>query len=71
MTAKFSPKQIQNLKNRAKKIKSASGVTHYQALDQIAVENGFKNWAMLAKFSAETNDEPVNHTSDEGNPPSN
>lgn len=52
MKTKFSPKQIQNFKNRAKKIKSALGIKHAEALDQIAAENGFKNWSLLAKSSA-------------------
>lgn len=73
MKTKFSPKQIQNLKSRAKKIKSASGINHCQALDQIAIENGFKNWSMLAKSSAITNDDSlltrcknyINHIGDE------
>lgn len=37
------------LKRQASRLKKDSGITHSQALDRIAIENGYSNWSRLAK----------------------
>jgi len=46
-----TPAQIEQLKRAAKKLTRTSSLTHAEALDRLAVENGFKNWSLLTKHS--------------------
>lgn len=47
---KFNAGQIESLKRLAKKKKKeVEGLTHCQALDQIAVANGYENWKHLVR----------------------
>lgn len=41
--------QIEKLKRAAKELVRTSAITHSEALDRLAIENGFKNWSLLAK----------------------
>lgn len=43
--------QIEQIKRAAKKLTRTSTLTHAEALDHLAIENGFKNWSLLAKQS--------------------
>lgn len=45
----LSTSQIEKLKRVAKALARASSITHAEALDHLAHENGFKNWSLLAK----------------------
>lgn len=46
----LSPLQVENLKRTATKRKRATpGLTHSEALDQLAIEHGYSNWSLLAK----------------------
>jgi len=49
-----SPEQIERFKREAKQLVRVSGLTHSQALDQIAVANGYPNWSLLMKHCAKT-----------------
>jgi len=46
--ANFSAFEIERLKRQAKSIEKSTGITHIQALDQLALEHGFPNWSWLA-----------------------
>jgi len=46
--------KIQKLKRVAKKIKREQGITHSQALDLIAAQFGYLNWALLMKDNGKT-----------------
>ena len=50
---------IEALKKSAKKIKKAKGISHHEALNQTAQEQGFKSWSILvkSKTNSETNKE--------------
>lgn len=39
--------QIEQLKRDAKRLKKAKGITHVEALDEIAREKGFSEWSRL------------------------
>jgi hypothetical protein len=41
--------QIEQLKRAAKKLARTFSLTHAEALDRLALENGFKNCSLLAK----------------------
>lgn len=45
----FSLAQIEQFKREAKKIHRASTIPHSQALDQVAIKNGYSNWSLLMK----------------------
>ncbi|WP_167081411.1 YozE family protein [Massilia aquatica] len=49
--AQITSAQIEQLKRAAKKLTRTSTFTHADALDHLALENGFKNWSLLAKYS--------------------
>lgn len=42
-------KKIGTLKRAAKALAKLAGIAHSAALDQIAVQNGYKNWSVLMK----------------------
>ena len=46
--------QIEQLKRAAKKLTRTSTLTHAEALDRLAIQNGFKNWSLLAKHGNRT-----------------
>jgi len=48
---KFSAQEISVLKREAKVLRRTNGLTHSQALDQIAKREGWTNWALLHKNS--------------------
>jgi hypothetical protein len=41
---KLSPQQIENLRCEAKRIRKAEGIKHTDALNRVAVREGFKDW---------------------------
>ena len=43
----FTPSMLDRLRSDAKRIRKAENISHSQALDQIAVQHGFKNWSLL------------------------
>lgn len=45
----ISPSKFEILKRQATRAKKDSGITHSQALDQIAIQQGYSNWSLLAK----------------------
>ena len=45
----ISPSKFEILKRQATRAKKDSGITHNQALDQIAYQHGYSNWSLLAK----------------------
>ncbi|MBS0598828.1 MAG: hypothetical protein JSR92_16255 [Proteobacteria bacterium] len=49
MSTSFSPSQIERLKYAAKTLARTKGLGHSEALDCIAVENGYTNWSILMK----------------------
>jgi len=44
--------QIERFKREAKKLSRSSGVCHGHALDQIAEEQGYKNWSLFIKHNS-------------------
>lgn len=38
---------VDRLKRAAKKLKKEKGIKHYEALNEIARQNGFQNWKHL------------------------
>lgn len=53
----FPPAQIEQLKREAKRIHRESSLTHSQALDRVAIANGYSNWSLLMKHR-DTRDSP-------------
>ncbi len=51
MSVSFTHTQIEYFKRSAKQLHRQSSITHSQALDQIALANGFRNWSLLVKHS--------------------
>ncbi len=51
MAISFSSSQIDRFKREAKKLVRELSIPHNEALDRIAVQQGFKNWSLLAKHS--------------------
>lgn len=49
MQAHVSQSAFYNLKRQATQLKRSSGITHSEALDQIAIQHGYANWSLLAK----------------------
>jgi len=52
MATSFSPAQLECFRREAKKLSRELSITHSEALDQIAVQNGFRNWSLLSKHSS-------------------
>jgi hypothetical protein len=55
MPRTISTPRFNILKRQAARLKQDGGITHSQALNRIAVENGFSNWSMLAKAVVSSN----------------
>lgn len=51
MATSFSPAQLERFRREAKKLSRALSIRHSEALDRIAVQNGFTNWSLLSKHS--------------------
>lgn len=51
MAMSIPPAQIERLRRQAKKLGRERSTTHSEALDRIAVQNGFANWSLLAKHN--------------------
>jgi uncharacterized protein YozE (UPF0346 family) len=51
MTNSFTPAQVERFRREAKKLSRDTSITHSEALDQIAAQQGFANWSLLAKHS--------------------
>lgn len=51
MATSFSPLQLERFRREAKKLGRALSICHSEALDRIAVQNGFTNWSLLSKHS--------------------
>lgn len=49
MPSNYFPAQIEQLKRKAKLLARSSNVSHSNALDQVAIEEGFANWSSLMK----------------------
>lgn len=52
MAMSFLPPQLERFRREAKKLARELSITHSEALDQIAVKNGFTNWSLLSKHSS-------------------
>lgn len=61
----LSAKDIPRLKRQAKQTSGALGITHTAALDQIATENGFNNWALFQRTIAQCDHPQFLRTPDE------
>lgn len=46
--------EVSKLRQRARQLKRVSDLTHYQALDQVAKEEGFPSWTTLMKAAADS-----------------
>ena len=46
---KETDKTIDQLKYEAKQLKKKLNISHAEALDKLALERGFRNWALLHK----------------------
>lgn len=55
MATSFSPAQLERFRREAKKLSRELSITHSEALDRIAVQNGFTNWSLLSKHSSVPN----------------
>lgn len=51
MATSFSPAQLERFRREAKKLSRELSITHSEALDRVAVQNGFTNWSLLSKHS--------------------
>lgn len=51
MGTSFTFVQLERFRREAKKISRESSLTHSEALDRIAEQNGFTNWSLLSKHS--------------------
>ena len=51
MTMSFPPAQLVRFRQEAKKLGREASIPHSEALDRVAVKNGFANWSLLAKHS--------------------
>lgn len=51
MAISFSTAQLERFRRDAKKLCRESSITHSEALDRIAVQQGFTNWSLLVKHS--------------------
>lgn len=51
MTAIPTAARIEQLKREAKKLVRATSLTHAEALDRLAGQNGFTSWSLLAKHA--------------------
>lgn len=49
MTTPLSPAQLERLRRDAKKRAREKSITHRAALNELAVERGYRNWDLLAK----------------------
>jgi len=47
----FTTAQLERFRREAKKLGRQQSITHSEALDRIAAEQGYKNWSLLAKHS--------------------
>lgn len=52
MAMPFLPAQLERFRREAKKLVREFSITHSEALDRIAVKNGFTNWSLLVKHSS-------------------
>lgn len=60
MGTRFSPPQIEQLKRRAKELRRAGeSLSQSAALNHVARENGWTNWALLARNSLPASDDLV------------
>ena len=55
MATSFSPAQLERFRREAKKRSRELSINHSEALDRIAVQNGFTNWSLLSKHSSVPN----------------
>jgi len=51
MATSFTTAQLERFRREAKKLGRQQSITHSEALDRIAAEQGYKNWSLLAKHS--------------------
>jgi transcriptional regulator with XRE-family HTH domain len=54
--------QVENLKREAKALRKSLNITHAEALDRLAVRNGYKNWSLLAKACSRVDQERTTET---------
>lgn len=62
MSTSHTPAQIERFKREAKLLHRASSISHSQALDRIAIANGYSNWSMLMKHSEAHNEHRAKQT---------
>jgi hypothetical protein len=54
MSTPLSPAQIEQLRRNAKRLARTLSIPHSEALDRLAVQQGFRNWSLLSKHSPKT-----------------
>lgn len=52
MPSSLSAAQVEQLRRNAKRLGRTLSISHSEALNRIAEQNGFKNWSLLSKHSA-------------------
>lgn len=52
MLSSFTPAQVDQLRRDAQRLRKQQSLTHYEALNRVAVEHGYRNWSLLARNSA-------------------
>lgn len=71
MLTSFTSSQLDQLRRDAQRLRKQDGsLTHYQALDHIAVKNGYRNWSLLAKHRTAPATTAVPATPSPAKPPS-
>jgi uncharacterized protein YozE (UPF0346 family) len=59
MATSFQPAQLDRFRREAKKLCREFSILHSEALDRIAVKNGFPNWSLLTKHSTGASTAPA------------
>lgn len=54
MSTPLSPAQIEQLRRNAKRLARTLSIPHSEALDRLAVQQGFRNWSLLSKHAPKT-----------------
>ncbi len=52
MSTTLTPARVEQFKRQAKTLARTGSLTHAEALDRLAADNGFRNWSLLAKHVA-------------------
>lgn len=55
----LNPKEVEHLKREANRLKKADGLKQHEALDRIAIREGYRDWRELATISNRTSPPPA------------